>query len=245
MSAGSKDNKKLPIPQFVGSVWEACSALKKTPTSNSMAIGRAMTRVAVSVKDVLREMNELESMPAAMNADQEIGSVTDRTIMVPESCEDDDSSRDDIGNDLSADEMMIARLAINIISATLTAIKELIRFISSLLKLPSDPTSYDVVEHLEELLEICDSIGCNVDELGACVYPPQEVSLMKTTAEALSANVEKIKMRVLRLEASAESLFQACKSVEITVTELVSEVSHVSVGVEDKLQTLSISVSTS
>ena len=41
-------------------VWEACSALKKTPATNITAIGRTMAQVAVSMKDVLREMKELK-----------------------------------------------------------------------------------------------------------------------------------------------------------------------------------------
>jgi hypothetical protein len=50
--AGSRNKDLKPlVPQLVGAVWEACTALKKTPASNITAIGRAMTQVAVSVKD--------------------------------------------------------------------------------------------------------------------------------------------------------------------------------------------------
>ncbi|KAL0463518.1 UNVERIFIED_CONTAM: hypothetical protein Slati_0239400 [Sesamum latifolium] len=60
-SYGSQSKaQKLSIPRLVGAVWDACAALKKTPTTNITAIGRAMTQVAVSVKDVLREMKELK-----------------------------------------------------------------------------------------------------------------------------------------------------------------------------------------
>ncbi|THU47674.1 hypothetical protein C4D60_Mb09t18100 [Musa balbisiana] len=45
--------KRLSNPQLAGTVWEACDALKKTATTNCTAVLRAMTQVAVSVKDIL------------------------------------------------------------------------------------------------------------------------------------------------------------------------------------------------
>ncbi|KAE8692357.1 Sec-independent periplasmic protein translocase [Hibiscus syriacus] len=105
---GSRNKeKKLSMPQFVGAVWEACSALKKVPTTNVIAIGHAMTQVAVSLKDVVPE-----SKP-----------------------EDDDLSDDDLGSDLSPEEMKAAQLAQGVVSETLLVIKELIHIITGMLKL--------------------------------------------------------------------------------------------------------------
>ncbi|KAJ6982076.1 hypothetical protein NC653_025244 [Populus alba x Populus x berolinensis] len=68
--AGSRNKDLKPlVPQLVGAVWEACTALKKTPASNITAIGRAMTKVAVSVKDALPEMEELK--PVSSNQTEE------------------------------------------------------------------------------------------------------------------------------------------------------------------------------
>ncbi|KAK4358086.1 hypothetical protein RND71_023696 [Anisodus tanguticus] len=88
--------------KLVGIVWEACSALKKTPATNITAIGRAMTQLAVSMKDVLREMNELK--PAYES------SVQDSAEGESKSHDSDDSFAGDVGNDLSPEEMKIARL---------------------------------------------------------------------------------------------------------------------------------------
>lgn len=57
----SDAKKRETIPQLTGAVWEACEALKKCPSSNCIAIGRAMTQLGVYIKDIIREMNELLS----------------------------------------------------------------------------------------------------------------------------------------------------------------------------------------
>ncbi|OMO59418.1 hypothetical protein CCACVL1_24840 [Corchorus capsularis] len=117
---------------FVGAVWEACAALKKAPATNVIAIGRAMTQVAVSVKDVLREMKELK--PASSDLSNE---ASNDTCTEAESSpqDDDDLSEDDLGSDLSPEEMKVAQLAQGVVSETLVTIKELIRTITGWLKL--------------------------------------------------------------------------------------------------------------
>ncbi|KAJ8547911.1 hypothetical protein K7X08_021147 [Anisodus acutangulus] len=96
------------LKELVGIVWEACSALKKTPATNVTAIGRAMTQLAVSMKDVLREMNELK--PAYES------SVQDSAEGESKSQDSDDSFAGDVGNDLSPEEMKIARLITDVVS---------------------------------------------------------------------------------------------------------------------------------
>ncbi|KAK6134228.1 hypothetical protein DH2020_032033 [Rehmannia glutinosa] len=137
--------QKLSIPQLVGAVWDACSALKKTPPTNVTAIGRAMTQVAVSMKDVLREMKELKP------AEEASGEVS-TTEAEDKSFDDENSFDGDMGNDLSPEEMKIVQ-----------------KFDESAIS----------VDSLEKLLKLCQGIGVQVDELGACLYPPQEISAIK------------------------------------------------------------------
>ncbi|KAB1205628.1 MATE efflux family protein 8 [Morella rubra] len=127
-SHGSRrKDQKLSIPQFVGAVWESCSALKKTPSTNITAVGRAMTQAAVSMKDVLREMKELK--PGSANpTDETYDEASNKAESEPQA--DDDLCDDDLGNDLSPEEMKIAQLAIVLVSETLVVIKELIRTIT-------------------------------------------------------------------------------------------------------------------
>ncbi|KAF8394010.1 hypothetical protein HHK36_020212 [Tetracentron sinense] len=184
--SGNAD-RKLSIPQLAGAVWDVCVSLKKTPTTNYTAIGRAITQVAVSVKDVLREMKELKP-----------GS-TDPTVKIPneaaaeeasEPRDIDSSSEGDLGNDLLPEEMKIA---------------------------------HQSVDSLERLLKLCQGIGVQVDELGACLYPPQEVSAMKNAAEKISTVSDEMQAEVRSLEGSSEAFSQACEGLESSVRQLLSE----------------------
>ncbi|KAL9389584.1 hypothetical protein Peur_018189 [Populus x canadensis] len=154
--AGSQNKDLKPsVPQLVGAVWEACTALKKTPASNITAIGRAMTQVAVSVKDVLREMEELK--PVSSNQTEEASD--DDASHAETRLGDNDSLSDDLGNDLSPEEMKVAQSAIGVVSETVVLIKELIRTITGLLKQEKPEDIGNFVDTLEKLLKLCQEIG--------------------------------------------------------------------------------------
>ncbi|KAI8563975.1 hypothetical protein RHMOL_Rhmol03G0149900 [Rhododendron molle] len=121
-----------------------------------MAIGQAITQVAVSMKDVLREMKELKPTSAKpKDEDSEEASVKDYSG--PHNS--DDSCGGDLGNDFSPEEMKIAQLAIGVVSETLVVIKELIRFITSFNKQENPDNGNDFVNLLERLLKLCQEIG--------------------------------------------------------------------------------------
>ncbi|KAH9619587.1 hypothetical protein KSS87_022463, partial [Heliosperma pusillum] len=211
-SYGSRDKElKLNVPQRVGTVWEACSALKKTPATNIVAIGRAMTQVAVSMKDVLREMKELEpsSSEPADGADDD----------------DDDGDDDDFGKDLSPEEMKIAILATQIVSEVVTVIKELIRSITTMVKRENfDET--DAVESLEKLLKLSRDVGAQVDELGACLYPPQEHPAITLACEKMSNLTDEMGKILESLNGFTEAFSEGCKALEKTLEMLRVEISN-------------------
>ncbi|KAK2991346.1 hypothetical protein RJ640_007566 [Escallonia rubra] len=217
----SKD-QKLSIPQLVGAVWDACSALKKTPTTNVTAIGRAMTQVAVSMKDVLREMKELK--PASERADE----ASDEASIQAESQADDgdDSSEGDLGNDLSPEEMKIAKLAIGVMSEALVVMKELIRSITGLLKHESLDNSVNFLNSLERLLKLCQGIGVQMDELGACLYPPQELPTIKAASEKICSNLDEMKVELDNLDGSSEAFVQACSVLRKSMRQLESQLGY-------------------
>ncbi|XP_042506208.1 uncharacterized protein LOC122082599 [Macadamia integrifolia] len=222
-SYGSRNkDSKLSIPHLAGTVWDACNALKKTPTTNYTAIGRAITQVAVSVKDVLREMKELK--PGS--ADQADEMHDEAAADVENEPDNHDNSSDcDLGNDLSLDEMKIAQLAIDVVSDTLIVLKELIRFISSLLKQLNSNNSSHPIDSLERLLKISQGIGVQVDELGASLYPPQEVSALKTAAEKISVGINEMKVEVSIFIGPSEGFLQACEGLDNSVRMLESKLS--------------------
>ncbi|KAL4335888.1 hypothetical protein GQ457_07G016620 [Hibiscus cannabinus] len=217
---GSRNKeKKLSIPQFVGAVWEACSALKKVPATNVIAIGRAMTQVAVSVKDVLREMNELK--PAS--SDPGNGTSDDTPSKAEGEPEDDGLSDDDLGSDLSPEEMKVAQLAQGVVSETLAVIKELIRTITGMLKLETPDDNGKFVDSLEKLLKICQGVGAEIDEIGACLYPPQEIDAIKLALEKISSHINGIQQEVESFQTSAEPLVEACSGLRSVLKQMESE----------------------
>ncbi|CAL9066327.1 unnamed protein product, partial [Musa banksii] len=217
VSYGSHDHeKRFSISQLAGTVWEACAALKKTPTTNCTAVGRAITQVAVSVKDVLREMGELKC--AASN---DLGDGVSNKAAESTSDEEGDLTEADIGDDLSAEEMAIAQLIISVVSDTLAVIKELIRFITGLLKSSRlKISSKESTDSLEKLLTYCREMGQEVNELGACVYPPQEISQMKSSANKMHRLVDKMHVEVESLEGSPDGVYVTLKQLESSLGNL-------------------------
>ncbi|XP_065881701.1 uncharacterized protein [Euphorbia lathyris] len=234
----NKDLKHV-VPQLVGAVWEACSALKKTPASNIIAIGRAMTQVAVSVKDVLREMKELK--PASSNVTKES---CDDTSPNEESNShgDNNSSDDDLGNDLSPEEMKIAQSAVLVVSEAVIVIKELIRTITGLLKQEKPDDTGDFVDSLEKLLKMCQDIGVQIDELGACLYPPQEFPDIKTALDKISTVIGDMLAVVESFKSCSEPFVQACNGLRSSIKRMESETDcSCTTDIEVKLQNVVLS----
>ncbi|PIN00434.1 hypothetical protein CDL12_27063 [Handroanthus impetiginosus] len=213
--------RKQSIPQLVGAVWEACSALKKTPATNVTAIGRAMTQVAVCMKDVIREMRELKpasSEPQEEASDEVSVKAEDKTPI-----DDDDSWDADLCNELSPEEMKIVHLMINVVSEILAVIKELIRSITALLQQETSDNCAISVDSLEKLLNLCQGIGVQVDELGACLYPPQEISAIKVALEKISRLSNEIETELINVKGYTEDFGIACTSLRGALRQLGSE----------------------
>lgn len=216
-SCGTPDNDgKVAFPQLVGAVWEACSALKKTPTTNVIAIGRAMTQVAVSVKDVLREMKDLKSETTNLTEDNFDQADNDGN-------DTDNSSECVLGNDLSPEEMKIVQSAIHFVSQTLVVIKELVRFITGLFKRDNSDGGNFLIDALEKLLNICKDISLQIDEVGASLYPPQEPAVIGAALENISRNISEMQAQVETLEGSSNDLFQACNCLRNALADMESE----------------------
>ncbi|CAH8347544.1 unnamed protein product [Eruca vesicaria subsp. sativa] len=213
---GSFEKERKPsIPQLTGAVWEACSNLKKVPTTNIRAIGRAMTQVTVSVKDVLREMKELK--PASVDDDVCVNDESE----TPNSDEDED----DLGDDLSPEELEVATLVADVVSETLMVVKELIRAFVSMVKLENPEDNGVFVDAFEKLLKLCQGTGEQIDELGACVYPPQELSIMKQILERIKGNIGEMEVDVkgFMSSSSSEAFLGTCRSLQSLIEHIETE----------------------
>lgn len=223
-SYGSSNDEEqgVSIPVLVGTVWEACSALKKAPATNITAIGRAMSQVAVTMKDVLREMKELK--PACPDPSHEASDVSS-TKEEGETQVDDNSSEGDIGNDLSPEDMKVANAAIVVVSDTLTVVKELIRAITGLLKMENSDDNSAFVDSLEKLLTLCQGIGVQIDELGACLYPPQEISAMTVVSGKMLTHLNDLQVEVENINGASEGFVRACDIVRSSLKQFESDLS--------------------
>ncbi|KAK6252719.1 hypothetical protein QUC31_014439 [Theobroma cacao] len=237
MLAGSHNrDKKLLMPRFVGAVWEACDALKKVPATNVIAIGRAMTQVAVSVKDVLREMKELK--PASPDLRDE---ASDGSSSKVESRPQDDLSEDDIGSDLSPEEMKVAQLAQGVVSETLVTIKELIRTITGLLKQETPDDNSKFADSLEKLLKLCQGVGVLADEIGACLYPPQEIAAIKVALGKISSSINEVQQEVESFQTSSKSVGEACNGLRTLLKQMEAELDCSSTtDLANKLQNVAV-----
>ncbi|XP_051146063.1 uncharacterized protein LOC127261746 [Andrographis paniculata] len=211
-------SRKDSIPQLVGVACEACNAVKKTPTTNVTAVGRAMTEVSISVKDVLRELKELK--PASYEPPTKSSGETSTTKTEDKSNNDAGSCDGDLGSNLSPEEMKIAEIATTAVSELLAVMKELIRCITAMLRRENAKQSSVSVDSLEKLLKLCQGISAEVDNLGACLYPPQEIPAIIWAVEKISLSVEATQTELQNLKGSTKDFTRACDTLKSSLTRL-------------------------
>lgn len=198
-----------------------------------------MTQVAVSLKDVLREMKELK--PGSSDQTDETYDEASNKADSDLQDDDDNSCEDDLGNDLLPGEMKIAQLAIGVVSDTLAVIKELIRTITGLLKM-ENPNNTEFVDCLEKLLKLCQGIGAQIDELGACLYPPQEVPAMKASSEKISSIIDDLMVELESVKGTSQAFIQACDGLRNSLRLFEYELGCCSTSdLEAKLQNVTLS----
>ncbi|CAD6271280.1 unnamed protein product [Miscanthus lutarioriparius] len=234
-------DRNTTIPQVTGTVWEACAALKKVPTSNCIAIGRAMTKIGVYLKDVLREMNELPIGDSGHSTDEKSSNAVVDTASCSDREEISDLDLDDDGDDdFTEEEVAVAKLVITVTSDSLVVVKEAIRFITGLLKSSGnkDVANEDKVEPMEKLLSHCKEIADQVNDLGASVYPPQDSSEMKLAIKRLYNGINGMRKEIGNLGGSPESTFAALEGFEKCLGSLQAKLAD---DVVNEMENLNIS----
>lgn len=185
-----------------------------------------MTQIAVSMKDVLRELKELKPL----SSDDPTSEITD-----------DNSSDGELGNDLSPEEMKIAQTAIVVVSDTLSVIKELMRSITGLLKLEKPKDNQEFVDSLEKLLKLCKELGLQIDEIGACLYPPQEVPVIEAAMEKMHSIINDMLGEVEGLKGGSDAFLEACNVLKSSLKQLSSELRSPEIAdLEAKVETITL-----
>ncbi|THU44640.1 hypothetical protein C4D60_Mb02t09500 [Musa balbisiana] len=190
--------------------------------SDTLAVIKALIRFITGLlKSSSLKISSKESTDSLCAASDDLGDGVSNKAAESTSDEEGDLTEADIGDDLSAEEMAIAQLIISVVSDTLAVIKELIRFITGLLKSSSlKISSKESTDSLEKLLSFCREMGQEVNELGACVYPPQEISQMKLSGNKMHRLVDKMHLEVESLEGSPDGVYGTFKQLESSLGNL-------------------------
>ena len=144
---------------------------------------------------------------------------------------DESSSDIEVDDDFTEEEIAIARLIVTVTSDSLVAVKETIRFITSLLKSCGNQrgATKDKVESMENMLSCCSDIADQVNELGACVYT-QDPSEMKSAIKRLYDGINGMCKEIGDLGGSPESTLAAFggfeKSLGALEEEIAKDVAH-------------------
>ncbi|KAJ6982077.1 hypothetical protein NC653_025251 [Populus alba x Populus x berolinensis] len=138
--------------------------------------------------------------------------------------------------------MKVAQSAIGVVSETVVVIKELTRAITGLLKQEKPEDSSNFVDTLEKLLKLCQEIGVQIDELGACLYPPQEFPAMKAALEKICSAIVRVQTEIESLTSSSEAVFQACNDLESSLKQMEATLGCCSAGdIEFIMQNVALS----
>lgn len=207
----SNSTQEVDLPVLVGCVWEACEAVKKTPSSNRVAIGRSLTQVAISVKDVLRELGDFKQSVLQCTSDAAEGEVSSS----------DETT--EFSNNLSAEEMQVVQSVKDFVSSLLSMLKQLLHIVAGTSKASKDAqrADSDATPLLEKLLKLSKDLGIGVDELGASLYPPQEIETLQATTAEIEGLIEHIQAEVYSLIGSIpEEFFLALSTSKDAATSL-------------------------
>lgn len=152
----------------LGGVWEAVKAIKKLPKDGRTAISKALLHSASFLKDVSAELAELgESSQDGGDGGDDGDDGDDKAPR-----DEDDFRFDD--DDFDDEEMRVAKQCAAFAAAAFQFMRDLVA--------PIVRGSASDVEALEKVLDACKGFQLDVEEVGAGVYPPQDVSQMATHA---------------------------------------------------------------
>ncbi|XP_006655573.2 uncharacterized protein LOC102701270 [Oryza brachyantha] len=233
-------DRKTIIPQVTGTVWEACLALNKVPTNNCVAIGRAMTQIGVYLKDVLREMKEL---PVGDSGDSTAEKSSNGAVETTSCSDRDELSSDlELDEDFTEEEIAVAKMIVTVASDALVVVKETIRFITCLLKSSGNRSgaNEEKVETMEKLRSCCRDAADQINDLGASVYPPQDLSQMNSSVKRLYDGTSAMRREISNLNGSPESAYLALERFEKSLGALEVEIDG---DVVNEMENLTISSS--
>ena len=174
-------NKAIPEGQAakqVGKVWAACDGAGAACLDNKTAIGRRLLHISRSVKDNIRELQELI-------AESHAGKPTN----------DAQALSDDAGSDvdldfeadaLSAAELEIADSSLTLMQIVLDVFKLLIRILLT----DDNVSAASTLDDWENLLFHAKGLADVSNDLGAALFAPQDVGEVISASDSLDTGCE-------------------------------------------------------
>lgn len=123
----------------------------------------------------------------------------------------------EFNDELSQEELEVADATKGVVNSILAFIKELLYVAAD----PQQGNDESATLYLEKVLQQCKSLGVEVDEFGASLYPPQEINQLRDRVTKSDAFVDGIKEEVKAAKGSVpEGLEVASEGVKGALAEL-------------------------
>lgn len=149
----------------VGEVWEACRAIKKLPKDGRTAVSHQLLASAALIKDVSVELSEIGAGDANGRGEGEGEGADDYDDDERAPMDEDDMLF--VDEDFDAEEMRVAKSCAEFAAASFQFMRDLVA--------PVVRGSASDANALERALTECRAFQREVEEIGAGVYPPQDV----------------------------------------------------------------------
>mmetsp|Transcript_6190 Transcript_6190/g.12594 ORF Transcript_6190/g.12594 Transcript_6190/m.12594 type:complete len:349 (-) Transcript_6190:102-1148(-) len=179
VTASNCKQRDEDLPQLVGVVWEKCKAMERLPKDNRAAVGRALARTATVMKDIVREINEIDTDVL----DEEGEDNKDTTEK-----DEEDFADLDFDADFEKEELRVVAAAKPLFPAVVGVVRSMVRELAEGL----EPANEEELAAIEEALESAKRMMVAAEGLGASLYPPQDTEELQkyrdeVTREVLSA----------------------------------------------------------
>ncbi|XP_010498789.1 PREDICTED: uncharacterized protein LOC104776419 isoform X2 [Camelina sativa] len=183
-------DKKPYVPKLTAVVLEAWFNFKKVPSTNLIAIGNAISQVAVIMKDVLNKMKDVKR-PACPSSECEASS----------------------GDVFSPEQIEFAKLVADIVSEAIMVVI-VIRVMTKKIGMENPKEDSEFVDSLEKVLKLCQRSGAEIEKLGTCVYhSPLEIDKMVQTVKILGANLDEVEAEVEHKKWSSNAFPGVCRKL--------------------------------
>ncbi|XP_010477578.1 PREDICTED: uncharacterized protein LOC104756655 [Camelina sativa] len=181
-------DKKPYIPKLTAVVLEALFNFKKVPSTNLIAIGNAISQVAVIMKDVLNKMKDVKRPSRECEAS---------------SC--------DV---FSPEQIEFAKLVADVVSEAIMVVI-VIRVMTKTIGMENPKEDSEFVDSLEKVLKLCQRSGVEIEKLGTCVchHPPLEIDKMVETVKILGGNLDEVEAEVEHKKWSSNAFPGVCRNM--------------------------------